>query len=420
MRSRVVMVLMGVLASVPLRVAAQAGEVEQGLRLGLETDLVAHTEHTLALPGDASFLARRNTTRTTSYGLAVPRVGIDLGFALPFMVLGVRASVVGSESSSESVASGLTDDSFSNALQYRVLAYGEGRFVLASPLALQVRGELGVIGGEQWLGDPDSGSSATHVGVTLFSVGARIGLHIHPVGPFSISPYVGLAGLFGGGNTGEVSDRTPRSGSVEGYEVSFGVALFGWIPIGAATAGPADDHTEEEEEPSARPTVATSSAEPTHSGDNWSVAFDVPGAEARAWSNASTGAVQIELRTSSDTARFTDCTEALLASATARETVAVRVTTNRTLTGIDEQLVMFGTQRHLEVLQADGGRLEICGYTIELPGASRYALGRLLTRSRVTAPPPAPPPPPAVEPSPLVPVPEEAVAPASPDAAPPQ
>ena len=392
-----------VLASTTLvarRADAQAGEVEQGLRLGLETDLVSHGEQTLALPGDFSYNPRRTTTRSTAYGLAVPRVGIDVGFALPFLALGVRASVVGSQSGVESVAGGFTEDSFSNALQYRVLAYGEGRFVLASPIALQVRGELGVIGGEQWFGDPDSVSSATRVSATLFSVGARVGLHIHPVGPFSISPYVGVSGMFGGGNTGDVGDRTPRSGSIEGYEISFGVALFGWISLGGGSAPIAGDSVEAE--PSASPVAAstTPSAEPTHSGDNWSVTFEVPGAEARAWSNASTGAVQIELRTSSDAARFGGCAEALIANATMRETMAVAVTTSRTLTGIEERLVLSGTQQHLDVLRADGGRLEICGYSIELAAQSRYALGRLLTRSRFTGPPPAPPAPPVVETAP--------------------
>lgn len=388
-----------VMTAAPASGAAQGTGFSRGLRLGLAADLVSFRQDTTSTPPIPMVTTgSRSTTETTGYGVLVPRVGIDVaGFFLPFLGVGIRAAVTATDTSIPG-ASG----SF-NVLSYRLTAYGEGRFVFTRLLALQVRAELGFAGTSS--GSSFGGMSGSNTTTTSFTGGAQIGLHIYPVDAFSITPYFGLSGSTGGGNSTSPSGvgvPTVTPLNVEGFDVALGVALFGWIDLdGDDEASPvsgSDFRREAGDDGTAAATPAAAaytapaeptgpSTEPVASGADWFVEFEVPGAQARAWANPVTSVVLLELRTSSEAPRFEGCTEAVITAGAATAPMVVSVTPTRTLSAVEEQILMSATPEHLDILRADGARIELCGFTIELSTRARYALGRLRDRQRTpTAP----------------------------------
>lgn len=213
-----------------------------------------------------------------------------------------------------------------------------------------------------------------------YGVGGEVGVHLFAESSFSIDPYFTARYL------------RPIDVSIGVVQVSLGVSLMGWMDFGRTPE--AAESTDEEagaglDAPPAYTAVASAppvapgpSTEPVPSGDDWFVEFDVPGAIARAWANPVTNVLQLELRVSGTSARFEACTEALVVAAGAGVTVVVNVTPTRTLTGVDEQVLLSATNELLDILRAEGARMEICGFTIQLSPRAREALGRLRDRSR--------------------------------------
>lgn len=208
-----------------------------------------------------------------------------------------------------------------------------------------------------------------------YGVGGEVGAHLFAEESFSIDPYLGVRYL------------RPIDVSIGVVLVSLGVSLLGWMDFGAspATDLPADDSAGPEGDvppayglASAPPPSAPGpSTAPIASGPDWFVEFDVPGAVARAWANPGTGVLQLELRTSGPAARFEGCTEAQISAGGAAVAVVVHVTPTRSLTGVDEQVLLSSTNATLDTLRVEGARIELCGFTIELSARAREALGRL-------------------------------------------
>jgi hypothetical protein len=350
--------------------SAQANGVQPGPRLGLTMEVLAPSELTFATrrPGGGSSTV---STRTTSYGLGVPRMGLDIGaLVTPELSIGVRGGLSGREATASVGGTAAS----TNELQYRLLAYGEARIVAHPVVAIGLRGELGVAGSE----GSGEGAGAARTTTTLFQIGGQLAAHLHPVAAVSISPYVGASYLAGGG-----SDTTLPVDSVSGWELSVGVTLYAWLSL-TAPSEPDESGVDEPDvrpaPPGDEPPAAVPEAEPAPSSrpapealraeDGWQSRQLALGGwgDATAWLHPVLGAarVAIPITLPRDTA-LTFCSSAQLGAETASVIGA----------GPDDGVVIATSRSGLESLLS-AGRLELCGASFVLTDAGRGTLAALL------------------------------------------
>jgi hypothetical protein len=402
MRRTCIGVVVGLAVSFGLPASGGAQDFETALRLGVSVDLASYRQETIEIPASRFTSESRTTTETSGYGFVVPRLGLDVGgFFARYIGIGVNGSVFALDQST--TTTGVSGETFANALQYRATGWVEGRIPLGSVVALQLRGELGITGGTRWTGETRSSSSTASATTTAFVGGGRFGLHVHAAPAFSISPYVAAYGVTGGGSVSASGSSTSTSVGVEGLEVTLGVQLLGWIELSPAararddgahlatdiepTGAPAREEgprlaTDVGAAPPVVPTVPTGvPTEPVLRDGEWYVELEMGDTVARVWAAPGSELVRIEVDSTSEDGRLTGCTEALVVGATSG-TMTVTVSARRTFTQVIETALLAGTAAHLDLLRTAGSTIELCGFTLEPTARARYAAGRLRDRLR--------------------------------------
>lgn len=355
--SRVCGVALGILMLAGgVRAEAQVGT---GLRIGLTTTLLAPSETTLT----ARDTGTRFTLRDSSYGLGAPHVGIDLAGVISPVVFGAEGAITLRETSVPGTAL-LTQSVF----EYGLLLYGEGRIPLLDVVAAQLRGGLGVRG----IDTNDSSDTRS----LAFVLRAQVGAHIHPIPEISLTPHVSAA-YFTGSQASPPSAFSSGEDGLEGWEVTVGITLFGWIALASEPAeeapAPAAPAPVSESEPPAAEAPPPAPLETLRTEDGWrssSLALGGWG-DATAWLHPVMGAARITLPITlpRDTA-LTFCTSAHIGTETARVLGASAA----------DGVVIATARSGLEALLAEG-RLQLCGQSFVLTEEGRASLTSLLGAS---------------------------------------
>lgn len=332
-------------------------QMATGLRVGLTTVLVAPGETTLVDRDTGS----RFSLRDASYGLGAPHVGIDLAGVVTPVVFGAEGAITVHETSAP-LGAGVT--STQSVFEYGVLLYGEGRISLLDAFAVQLRGGLGAHG-------TNTSTGSDRTSALAFVLRAQVGAHIHPIPELSFTPHLSVAYLTGS------SASSARENGLEGWEVTIGVTLFGWITLGAV-----EPEAEPAEEVAPEATVAVTVPEPTpapaapealRTEDGWQLRSLALGGwgDATVWLHPVTGAARIAIPIAlpRDTA-LTFCSSARIGAETARVLTASAA----------DGVVMATSRAGLEALLAEG-RLQLCGQSFVLTEDGRASLTSLLGAS---------------------------------------